>query len=132
MTATPSREEAIQARVDAATPGPWWGGGDRSKRGSADRYGLVGRLSDRGTGNAIAVLSGVGMDRVADAEFIAHAREDIPYLLAKNAELRTRIDQALACYGPDPSLGLGVPRYRSADAFLIAIRAALTTEVADQ
>lgn len=75
---------AIRARAEAATPGPWIGVGDRRSKSA---YGLVGRLSDRGTGNAIAVLAGVGMDRVADAEFIGHARTDIPDLLARLTEL---------------------------------------------
>jgi hypothetical protein len=69
---------AIRARAEAATEGPWWGGGSNRRR---DAVGLVGRLSDRGTGNAIAVLNGVGMDRVADAQFIAHARTDVPKLV---------------------------------------------------
>lgn len=69
---------AIRERAEAATEGPWWGGGNNRRR---DAVGLVGRLSDRGTGNAIAVLAGVGMDRVADAEFIAHARTDVPALV---------------------------------------------------
>lgn len=69
---------AIRERAQAATEGPWWGGGSNRRR---DAVGLVGRLSDRGTGNAIAVLAGVGMDRVADAEFIAHARTDVPALV---------------------------------------------------
>lgn len=48
---------------------------------------------------------------------------------AENELLRARIDMALACYGPDPSVGLGRSRWRSADEFLVAVRAALTAEV---
>lgn len=77
--------DAVEARANAATPGPWWGGGDRQSRNA---YGLVGRTTDRGTGNAIAVLSGTDMDRVADAEFIAAAREDVPALIAEVRRLR--------------------------------------------
>lgn len=83
-----SRLDEIQARLDAATPGPWWGGGSNRRK---DSIALVGRRSDRGTGNAIAVLNGVGMDRVADAEFIAHAREDMPALV----EFARRVEAVL-------------------------------------
>lgn len=58
----------------------------------------------------------------------SQGRDAIAYLLAENEKLRARIDRALKCYGPDESLAVGVPRYKSADEFLIAIRAALTDE----
>ena len=61
---TPDRLAELRALADAATEGPWWGGGNNRRR---DAIGLVGRTSDRGTGNAIAVLNGIGMDRTADA-----------------------------------------------------------------
>jgi hypothetical protein len=81
----------MRERAEAATEGPWWGGGNNRRR---DAVGLVGRLSDRGTGNAIAVLAGVGMDRVTDAEFIAHARTDVPVLVEA-------LEAALAIHQPE-------------------------------
>lgn len=86
--------DSIEARASAATEGPWWGGADRRTRANA--VGLVGRLDDRGTGNAIAVLAGVGMDRVADAEFIAHSRTDVPALVTRVRQAEADRDEARA------------------------------------
>ena len=44
------------------------------------------------------------------------------------AEAQARIDAALATYGPGPNPKLGQSRWRSADEWLIAIRAALRGE----
>lgn len=52
--------ESIRARVEAATPGPWF-----------NDYGTIG-VDDHGIGE---------MDETPDAEFITHARTDIPALL---------------------------------------------------
>lgn len=57
-----TREEEIRARCEAATPGPWALGEDADIKAE---------------GTSIAGL----LNTLNDAEFIAHAREDIPYLL---------------------------------------------------
>ena len=52
----------IRARADAAMPGPWRANGDRVLAGD--------------------VLWGDAVLRAQNAEFVAHSRDDIPYLLA--------------------------------------------------
>lgn len=88
--------DAIEARVSAATGGPW-------------------SVYDRGVGYMIALDDSVG-DRVlpeggrtdigyrADAEFIAHSRTDVPALIARVRELEAK------------NTTLGVQRVRTADA----------------
>lgn len=77
---------SIQARVDAATKGPW--------------QAIIDPFDDRVPAEAIGVATddetfifceslsdGVEILR-ADAEFTAHARQGVPDLLAENARLR--------------------------------------------
>jgi hypothetical protein len=64
-----TRIAAIQARVEAATKGPWRADGHSYTIG-------IYRYMLRRDGGVTA----------ADAEFIAHARQDIPWLLARDAE----------------------------------------------
>lgn len=71
----------IRARCEAATAGPWWhdwnmGGSPNEVWVSGDSWGLI-CTTDGGVG-----------DEDKDAEFIAHAREDIPALLAEVERLR--------------------------------------------
>jgi hypothetical protein len=87
---------AICERADAATPGPWnvfdyviWG-----RAGSSGPY----QLSIAKNANSSSVIEDTGAadrrDRriEADLGFIAHAREDIPALLAENAALREIVE----------------------------------------
>lgn len=110
--------DRLEALAKAATPGPWWGGGSNRRR---DSIGLVGRTSDRGTGNAIAVLNGIGMDRVADAEFIAAAREGVPTLIAEVRGLRRDHDSALAIIEHRDAMVAGLAAER--DALAAKVRA---------
>jgi hypothetical protein len=74
----------IEARADAATDGPW------NIAVSEDRkWALV--LADAGTADERIVVRSISDD---DAEFIAHARTDIPALLAMVREQRERLDTA--------------------------------------
>jgi hypothetical protein len=65
--------DAIRRRADAATDGPW--------TGANYRMALAGLATS--TGN-----------HAADAEFIAHARTDVPALLAEVERLRAELTQA--------------------------------------
>ncbi|WP_205590205.1 hypothetical protein [Brevibacillus laterosporus] len=67
--------EAIRKRAEKATPGPW------RKELS---YGL-----NIASDESIVLDDEVGVIRYPDAEFIAHAREDIPKLLAEIERLQT-------------------------------------------
>lgn len=76
---------AMKARVEATTPGPWtsffegrdhWGGDSFIQTGTQDIYI---RAED--------YVGGGGHFR-ADQDFIAHARQDIPRLIAEIERLR--------------------------------------------
>ena len=82
--------DAIEMRVKAATPGPWTTGADKKWSDVFPPWALV----INGTHPLIELES--GPQGTADAEFIAHARTDVPALLAKVAELTAERDAALA------------------------------------
>ncbi|MYY79685.1 MULTISPECIES: hypothetical protein [unclassified Streptomyces] len=92
---SPQREAEIRERVEAATPGPW--GAKEATDSFVDEI-----LANPGepTARFLARVSGVN---VADGAFIAHARSDVPALLAEverqRAELaavRAECDEAQA------------------------------------
>jgi len=97
-----SEEElaAIQARADAATKGPWTAYHRCSGcTGEDDECCGIGPEI---TGPPNRVNKGQ-FERGADASFIAHAREDVPALLAEVRYLRRRLkpaEDALTHYGP--------------------------------
>ena len=76
---TQERLDAIQARVDGATGGPWGCYGD-----GAHEVFDAGEYSDGDRGEVVAAV----IDKLSDAVFIAEAREDIPALLAEVKRLR--------------------------------------------
>ena len=70
----------IRARAEAATPGPW--------REPRNGLGLGWTIFPKNSkGWSIATC-----DSGTDADFIAHAREDVPYLLERVAKLQEHID----------------------------------------
>ncbi|MFF1499703.1 hypothetical protein ACFVZR_07465 [Streptomyces sp. NPDC058316] len=80
-----TRLAEIQARAAAATPGPW--------AATPGDPGIVQALTDE----RLAVFGGSAQD-YRDADFTAHARDDVPYLLAQLhqrdaeiAELQTKL-----------------------------------------
>ena len=81
--------DAIEQRANAATEGPWEAGDD-------DWDGGYIRMPADGFGVAyIATHIQQGADEgCADAEFIAHARADVPALLAEVRRLRADAEQA--------------------------------------
>ena len=90
------REAAIRARLAAASPGPWkWEEPSEDNWPQSDQSLMSSVLDEEGF--ADSVLSGWGYDAsgidgsVEDRAFIAHAREDIPYLLAEVQRLRDEI-----------------------------------------
>ena len=87
---TPNQLAEIEARAEAATPGPW------------GIYGYIGVLQTDGKRRNIIDIGFLGTDergfeisvrveetgiKPKDADFIAHARTDIPALLAHIREL---------------------------------------------
>lgn len=90
MTApmTPKRVEGIRARAEAATPGPWCTDSWEIYQGTEYVPGVSLWIGEtcRGTGSP-------EQDR-ADAEFVAHAREDVPALLAEVQRLKAALSDA--------------------------------------
>ncbi len=94
-----SRLEEIRARAQVATPGPW-----KSYSGDVIIYGVdwyepvICGSSNTPRGFSVAE---------PDLDFIAHAREDVPWLLEQMSNLTRERDTALAlverakqeCYG---------------------------------
>lgn len=76
---TQEQLDAIQGRVDGATRGPWGCYGD-----GAHEVFDAGEYSDGDRGEVVAAV----IDKLSDAVFIAHAREDVPALLAEVERLR--------------------------------------------
>lgn len=82
MTLTKDDIEQIRERCNAATPGPWVSFVEGRDHTSGSNFIMTGEGLNRG--NDIE-LSGA---TTADQDFIAHARQDIPRLLAEIARLR--------------------------------------------
>lgn len=103
---TPTRLEQIQAREQEATSGPWHAGRGATADGAEfiETYGQKAEFlalslnSGRSqlwlvdNGSVIPAVSGDGPKAEANAAFIANARDDIPYLLAKLAAIRALAD----------------------------------------
>ena len=89
--------DAIRARAEAATPGPWEP--DTSVRGDCVVWGPDGQflLTQQAEPHWLPDANGAprqvafDVDR-RDCEFIAHAREDIPALLAEIERLRAKAE----------------------------------------
>jgi hypothetical protein len=81
----------IAGRVAAATPGPW-----RSLAEGRDHWGGDNWIELPSTGERPELYLSYGTDHgvegasVADQDFVAHARQDIPRLLAEIGRLRGR------------------------------------------
>lgn len=90
MTERLSREriEEIAARAEAATEGPWevGGGGGAHMDGTRDWYTVDCPWNER-----TKYRIGLAAMQLPEAEFVAHAREDVPALLAHIAALEAEI-----------------------------------------
>jgi hypothetical protein len=89
----------IEGRAAGATPGPW-------ERGLSTKLAGVVRMCDsvftkadvRGRGKKIAFCTGAQPQTFSDATFVAHAREDVPWLIElvkrledENRQLRSSV-----------------------------------------
>lgn len=86
--------DAIRARADAATEGPWIATTphDDESEWASDFDDPMVITDDSTPGNFAAIAQDICQgetDGRADAEFIAHARTDVPALLAEVEQLRT-------------------------------------------
>lgn len=114
---TQERLNAIRARVDYATPGPWEAGGRCVFANNPHRpYDAYAVVSDE-VANGVC---GVAISRTPDVDLIANAPQDLADLLAEVARLRalTTVDAAMVGRGAlalawkkalDPLFPHGVP-----------------------
>ena len=106
MTATPERLDAITARLEAATPGPW-----EVSTGMADRAMII--FPDNYS---------FKMNGHPDAEFIANAPTDVAYLLdlaRKQAAAQEAVRDLAAYWNRTPALR----RRSAASRLLVALEA---------
>ena len=79
-----NRLNEIEARANAATDGPWEWEGESDEAWTQGDYSLIAQ-GDPGReviGSGGHDAGGVDVENPADAEFIAHARTDVPALVA--------------------------------------------------
>ena len=85
--------DAIEARENAATPGPWYSDNSDNMDDAGNHYSVM-----YGDGWYLArVWKDLKQSNcVADAAFIASARQDVPALCAEVRELRAALERARA------------------------------------
>ena len=81
---TADERNAIRARAEAATPGPW-------RVGSVETWHVYVPCSTCIGPERVLLRFNEHFPHGAEAAFIAHAREDIPRLLADNDALRAEV-----------------------------------------
>ncbi len=82
--------KAIRERVEAATKGPWRQEYGYNNGGMATGFFFI---PEHSAGKSVEMLAD-------DAAFIAHAREDVPALLAEVDRLRAALASLAALHGP--------------------------------
>ena len=104
---TPERLAEIEARANAATEGPWEADGTEITQHWTRPQPWVTVAS-----NEVACMaycyggSGRGIERETDAEFIAHARTDVPALLVEVRRLQAAVERVRALHQDEgPSQG---------------------------
>ena len=84
MSMTDRELEEIRLRYEATTPGPWVSFVEGRDHSSGSNFIMTGEGENRGDDIELTGAT------VADQDFIAHAREDIPKLLSEIARLKAR------------------------------------------
>jgi hypothetical protein len=85
----PGELEAIRKRCDAATAGPWESFVEGRDHLSGNNFIRTGGLDNQSPDIELLGAS------IADQDFIAHARQDIPRLLNEIERLKKKADDAL-------------------------------------
>lgn len=124
----------IEARASAATPGPWRASTGRTHDPSTGRVTSVEHWISRGDDD-VGITGDVSDSRtgepsLANAAFIAHARADVPALVAEvrrvgaeNAMLRSATDAAVDGVRATLPAALEIARREGAEAMLARCRA---------
>ena len=79
--------DAIEARCEAASAGPWVSMVEGRDHTSGSSFIRTGAVDDRGENIELTGAT------VSDQDFIAHARQDVPRLLAEVRRLRRLSDE---------------------------------------
>jgi len=98
----------IQARADAATPGPWYQGRDKISGESDGEAWTREDCTDPESCDLFPTAA-----REEDAHFIAHARTDVPALVAEVAALRAEIQRLRTAPADTACPGCGGSGYQS-------------------
>jgi hypothetical protein len=98
--------DAIEARANAATPGPWEHGERCVWQAGMLNTAEIAVDCEHGNG---------GIRRHADAEFIAHARTDVPALLAEVKRLREQVERMRGLLEAAGPIHLGCPNLQKVD-----------------
>ena len=88
-----ARLAEIQARAESATIGPWRVMDRPAELNGRPHVGVEAPHVERWNVVALTGHTGEHPMNVPDAEFIAHARDDVPFLLAEVARLRAQLDK---------------------------------------
>lgn len=86
--------EEIASRIDAASPGPWLSYVTGRESDADSSYIELGVCNELGSFASIELIGGT----VADQDFIASARQDLPRLLLEVRILRARLDAMRATH----------------------------------
>lgn len=99
--------DAVEARADAATDGPWFWRNAQGRSGAVYLQGARTRIvmafkrmgmngaqpMFRGLDGLLYESADVNINQFSDAAFIAHARTDVPALVAALREARTEVER---------------------------------------
>lgn len=100
---------AMEARAQAAPAGPWWFYADRD----SELYPIMAQCGQEDVVIGQVYMEDRNLDRKT-AQFIAHAREDVPCLLAEVRRLRNELDTVCAVVArPVPPSVSGDPLSRA-------------------
>lgn len=91
MTAA-DRLDEIEARANAATEGPWFVSDDAV-------------WVDRGEGNADGITGPLAPWCFGEADFIAHSRTDVPWLIEQVRKRDAALQAVLDLHAPEPYCG---------------------------
>jgi len=134
---TDERLKEIQERLDKATPGPWeravapraddalskaeWQ--ERLLLNSDEPLHVVTAKGDARYAYLVPAITGDGPQSRADADFIAHAREDITLLLAENAQLRAElVEEIVQLIESKANSVYKGPNWQAAEGYMAAAR----------
>ena len=96
--------DAIEQRANAATKGPWEndGGGEIGQHFSLPEPWATVVSTDVACMSYCYGGSAAGVERDEDAEFIAHARSDVPALVAEVRRLRAAVERVREMHAGEP------------------------------